>query len=33
MKKEVFIELAPKCGYGSEERARDYTERNPKTIP
>ncbi|WP_243273202.1 DNA (cytosine-5-)-methyltransferase [Coprococcus comes] len=30
MKKEEFIKLAPKCGYGSEDRARDYTERNPK---
>ena len=30
MKKEEFINLAPKCGYGSEDRARDYTERNPK---
>lgn len=30
MKKEEFIKLAPGCGYGSEERARDYTERNPK---
>lgn len=31
MKKEEFIKLAPGCGYGSEDRARDYTERNPKT--
>ena len=31
MKKEVFIKLAPKCGYGSEERAREYTVKNPKT--
>lgn len=31
MKKEEFIKLAQKCGYGSEDRARDYTERNPKT--
>lgn len=31
MKKEEFIKLAQKCGYGSEDRARGYTERNPKT--
>lgn len=31
MKKEEFIKLAPGCGYGSEDRARDYTERNPKS--
>lgn len=30
MKREEFIKLAPKCGYGSEERARDYVDEIPK---
>lgn len=30
MKREEFIKLAPRCGYGSEERARDYADGNPK---
>ena len=30
MKKEEFIELAPKCGYGKKEAAKKYVEEHPK---